>query len=519
MLGADSDPIKPTRIYGELRKVLDRDAVVVCDGGDFVSYAGKYIDSYEPGCWLDPGPYGCLGTGMGYAIAARVARPDRQVVVMMGDGAAGFSLLDVDSLVRHGLPVVIVVGNNGCWALEKFPMTKLYGYHVAAELRPGTRYDQVVEALGGAGEMVTEAGQLAPALAPRVRVRGAVSAERHHRPRRRVSAAISARLTQLRSRALQGGTVSGRPILDGLRIVDLTSGIAGPYCTKLFVDAGAEVIKVEAPAGDRMRKWSASGATFADGESGPMFAYLNTSKSSVIADLTTVEGREFVLELAAKAELVVEDFEPGMIESLGLALSDLHAVNKRVSLISLSHFGRGGPWSNRTANEFTLQAQVGSTDYRGIPGHGTCGRCGPARRIRAGLVRRARRAGRGATSPRMGVGVHVDLSQHESMMLSFQVFRQVTAVYDPGRWLGRSFEVPSVEPAKDGWVGFCTITAQQFTDFCHLIGAPELAVPELMFAEARAWPTASAYGRRSGSSRKSEQSTRSWNSRVPCVSP
>ena len=164
LLGADSDPIKPTRIYGELRKVLDRDAVVVCDGGDFVSYAGKYIDSYEPGCWLDPGPYGCLGTGMGYAMAARVARPDRQVVVMMGDGAAGFSLLDIDSLVRHGLPVVIVVGNNGCWALEKFPMTKLYGYHVAAELRPETRYDRVVEALGGAGEMITEAKEIAPAL-------------------------------------------------------------------------------------------------------------------------------------------------------------------------------------------------------------------------------------------------------------------------------------------------------------------------------------------------------------------
>ena len=169
MLEADSDPIKPTRIYGELRKVLDRDAVVVCDGGDFVSYAGKYIDSYEPGCWLDPGPYGCLGTGMGYAMAARIARPDRQVVVMMGDGAAGFSLLDVDSLVRHGLPVVVIVGNNGCWALEKFPMTKLYGYHVAAELRPETRYDRVVEALGGAGETVTEAGSSHPRSHVRLR--------------------------------------------------------------------------------------------------------------------------------------------------------------------------------------------------------------------------------------------------------------------------------------------------------------------------------------------------------------
>jgi acetolactate synthase-1/2/3 large subunit len=163
-LEADSDPIKPTRIYGELRRRLDRDAVVVCDGGDFVSYAGKYIESYEPGCWLDPGPYGCLGTGMGYAIASRVAHPDRQVVVMLGDGAAGFSLMDADSLVRHNLPVVIVVGNNGIWGLEKHPMQAIYGYDVAADLQQGCRYDQVVAALGGAGECVTSAAEVGPAL-------------------------------------------------------------------------------------------------------------------------------------------------------------------------------------------------------------------------------------------------------------------------------------------------------------------------------------------------------------------
>ena len=164
LLEADSAPIKPTRIYGELRKRLDRDAVVVCDGGDFVSYAGKYIDSYGPGCWLDAGPYGCLGTGMGYAMAARVARPDKQVVVMLGDGAAGFSLMDADSLVRHDLPVVIVVGNNGIWGLEKHPMQAIYGYDVAADLQPGCRYDQVVAALGGAGELVQEPGELGAAL-------------------------------------------------------------------------------------------------------------------------------------------------------------------------------------------------------------------------------------------------------------------------------------------------------------------------------------------------------------------
>jgi acetolactate synthase-1/2/3 large subunit len=83
---------------------------------------------------------------------------------MLGDGAAGFSLLDVDTLVRHDLPVVMVVGNNGIWGLEKHPMQFLYQYDVAAELRPGTRYDEVVKALGADGETVTDPAQIGPAL-------------------------------------------------------------------------------------------------------------------------------------------------------------------------------------------------------------------------------------------------------------------------------------------------------------------------------------------------------------------
>jgi len=163
-LEADIDPIKPSRIYGELRQVLDRDAVTIGDGGDFVSYAGKYLEPAQPGTWLDPGPYGCLGTGMGYAMGARVTYPDRQICVLMGDGAAGFSLMDVESLVRQELPVVIVVGNNGIWGLEKHPMQAMYGYDVAADLQPGLRYDKVVEALGGAGETVEKAADISGAL-------------------------------------------------------------------------------------------------------------------------------------------------------------------------------------------------------------------------------------------------------------------------------------------------------------------------------------------------------------------
>jgi acetolactate synthase-1/2/3 large subunit len=157
-------PLHPMRLYAELGEVLDRNAIVIGDGGDFVSYAGRVIDSYEPGCWLDPGPFGCLGSGPGYALAAKLAHPDRQVVLLLGDGAFGFSGMEFDTLARHGVNVVGVMGNNGIWGLEKHPMEFLYGYSVAADLRPETRYDQVVEALGGHGELVREPGEFRGAM-------------------------------------------------------------------------------------------------------------------------------------------------------------------------------------------------------------------------------------------------------------------------------------------------------------------------------------------------------------------
>jgi acetolactate synthase I/II/III large subunit len=157
-------PLHPMRLYAELGAVLDRDAIVIGDGGDYVSYAGRVVDSYQPGCWLDPGPFGCLGTGPGYALAAKLAHPGRQVVLLLGDGAFGFSGMEFDTLARHGVNVVGVMGNNGIWALEKHPMEFLYGYSVAAELRPETRYDQVVEALGCHGELVKRPQDVRPAL-------------------------------------------------------------------------------------------------------------------------------------------------------------------------------------------------------------------------------------------------------------------------------------------------------------------------------------------------------------------
>lgn len=163
-LSDDRTPLHPMRVYAELTPLLDRDAIMVIDAGDFGSYAGRVIDSYVPGAWLDSGPFGCLGSGPGYALAAKLARPERQVVLLQGDGAFGFSGMEWDTLVRHGVQVVSVIGNNGIWALEKHPMEMLYGYSVVAELRPGTRYDEVVKALGGHGELVSTPAGLRPAL-------------------------------------------------------------------------------------------------------------------------------------------------------------------------------------------------------------------------------------------------------------------------------------------------------------------------------------------------------------------
>ncbi|HET6312187.1 MAG TPA: acetolactate synthase [Candidatus Nitrosotalea sp.] len=164
MTGSDSAPVHPARLIAEVDRFCDPDAILVGDGGDFVSFAGRLIERQKPGLWIDPGPFGCLGSGPGYAMAAKLAHPDRQVVLLAGDGAFGFSAMEFDTMVRHRIPVVCVVGNNGIWALEKHPMLSMLGVSVAADLGQRTRYDKVVESLGGHGELVDRPDQIRPAL-------------------------------------------------------------------------------------------------------------------------------------------------------------------------------------------------------------------------------------------------------------------------------------------------------------------------------------------------------------------
>ncbi len=164
LAAAGGAPVHPGRLVAEVGRFLDPDAIVVGDGGDFVSFAGRLLHRDRPGLWIDGGPYGCLGSGPGYALAAKLAHPDRQVLLLSGDGAFGFSAMEFDTLVRHRVPVVSVVGNNGIWALEKHTMERMLGTSLLADLAPRTRYDQVVEALGGYGELVDRPEEVGPAL-------------------------------------------------------------------------------------------------------------------------------------------------------------------------------------------------------------------------------------------------------------------------------------------------------------------------------------------------------------------
>jgi len=263
--------------------------------------------------------------------------------------------------------------------------------------------------------------------------------------------------------------------LAGIRVLDLSTEIAGPYCTKLLADAGAEVLKIEPPDGDPLRRWTASGTPLPLGEDGVLFKFLNTSKRSATIDSATPSGREQILALVADADLMVESLGPGTIEAFGLAPEVLSTRNRALSVISISLFGRGGPWSTRPATEFTLQAWCGSTAARGTTDHppiaagGRLGEwMGGAYAAVAALTafHQARRSGRGE---------HVDLSLFEVMALTMApnltVWESLAGQPAP---FTRTLEIPSIVRARDGYVGFCTITGQQWRDFLVVIERPDL---------------------------------------------
>ena len=165
-LESDSVPIHPARLCREIDDFLDEDAIVVGDGGDIVSMGARLIRPRAPGHWLDPGPLGCLGMGAPFGLAAAVAKPDKQLLLLYGDGSFGFNGMEMDTAVRFGLPMVAVIGNDGGWGQMRMDARAMGAGEkdgVATELG-FTRYEKMVEALGGYGDYVEKPSEIRPAL-------------------------------------------------------------------------------------------------------------------------------------------------------------------------------------------------------------------------------------------------------------------------------------------------------------------------------------------------------------------
>jgi len=162
---SDGAPLHHYRLGAELDRVLDPATVVVGDGGDVIAAVSRVLRIHRPGHWLDPGPFGCLGIGPPFALGIGAARAGASIVVVAGDGAFGLNGFEFESLTRHGIPAVFVIGNDAAWGEIRIPQVGLYGQdaEVATRLAP-TRYDRLVDAFGGHGEHVERPDELAPAL-------------------------------------------------------------------------------------------------------------------------------------------------------------------------------------------------------------------------------------------------------------------------------------------------------------------------------------------------------------------
>jgi len=265
--------------------------------------------------------------------------------------------------------------------------------------------------------------------------------------------------------------------LRDLRVVDFSSGIAGPYCTKLFADAGADVVKVESGRGDPLRAWSATGGDL-KARDGALFRFLNGGKRSVAGR----PGEPEVEGLVASADLLVED---GGLDDA--ALARWRAERPRLCALSVTPFGRGGPWRERPASEFVVQAECGSIGARGVQGEEPFQAGGRTTEWIGGTFAAAGALGAVRGAGRSGRGRHIDFSLLEIMSYASSNFAELMfrlLHIDLPDAPAQSVETPSIEPTADGYVGFCTNSAQQFSDFLLLIERPDLRDDTALFQVA-----------------------------------
>jgi crotonobetainyl-CoA:carnitine CoA-transferase CaiB-like acyl-CoA transferase len=239
-------------------------------------------------------------------------------------------------------------------------------------------------------------------------------------------------------------------MLEHVRVIDCTTDIAGPYCTKILADAGADVVKVESPEGDPLRRLA----------SGALFEYLNTTKRSIGGDYD---------EFIATADILVT--------GVPVDTADLWSANPALVVVTITPFGCEGPWTGRPSTEFTLQAACGSLGQRGLPEQpplaagGRIGEWITGTYAAVGAIAAYREA------VRCGHGEHVDVAMLDCMAVTMVTYPTVFASFSgwpPQKGTGRTIEVPSIEPTADGYAVFTTNSAQQFHDFLIMIGRADL---------------------------------------------
>ncbi len=275
---------------------------------------------------------------------------------------------------------------------------------------------------------------------------------------------------------------------DGLRVLDLGHQVAGPYCTKILADLGADVIKVERPGGDPLRAWGPFPGDCPDPDAGGLFRYLNSNKRSVVLDLATEAGAEAARTLAADADLVVENFRPGMLESFGLGCDALRDANGHIALMRISNFGQTGPQRDLPATDLVIQAAGAWVQSYTAPGADPVRVGGRMAEHVAGAFAACAAVTAVHAARRRGEAVVVDLSIQETLVGTLPysqvameaarkaAVKRAAAGGEAGGGAGPArFASFGIVRCKDGWVGINILTDAHWAAACRVAGAPEYA--------------------------------------------
>lgn len=263
--------------------------------------------------------------------------------------------------------------------------------------------------------------------------------------------------------------------LSHVKVLDLSWHIAGPYCTKMLADYGAEVIKVERPGtGDPSR----AAGPFKNNEenlnASGLFAYLNNNKQSITLDLKTAQGIDIVKRLVKEMDLLVENFAPGVMKRLGLDYDTLKVINPKLVMVSITNFGQDGDFAHYKATEIITQAMSGFLSSVGEPHLEPLRAAGQLRILEyitgTFAASSALAALRGARLT--GKGAHLDLSIAETGLLQ-RSYPTVQNSYPTSSFkhVARYVMLPGIEKCKDGHVGISVLTGQHWQNFCFMIGA------------------------------------------------